>query len=126
MINVTFSNPRTYAEFNDWPWGRDLKARCVFKVESRKLQQRVTRTIVDPKNGRTCAPKKTTLGARALIADGSDGRTYAMIEMGTAYSIMQSNLKYGDYAHLGSPEFQAINLLFNEMAGNARRAAEVE
>ena len=76
---MNYSNPRTEATFNDWPFGRTLKCQCTFKVELvPKKGERVYRTTVDPRNGRVSAPKRTTYGRKMKIVDGDDGRTYIL------------------------------------------------
>ncbi len=93
---MTYSNPRTEAIFTDWPFGRSLRCQCTFKVESTPRGERVSRTTIDPRNGRVSAPKRTTYGRRMRIVDGDDGRTYILeaVHIYDWLQLWQSNLQY--------------------------------
>ena len=114
---LTYSNPRTVAEFSDWPFGRDLKTPCAFTVETVAGKgQRVSRVTIDPKTGRACAPKRTTFARRAVIVDGDDGKTYVLaLTMYGLVSVMQSNLQFSQES-LGpeDPRFNSIRAFFGE------------
>jgi hypothetical protein len=73
---TTFSNPRTVAEFDDWPSGH-ARVKCVFKVHHDKRGYRVERSTQN-KHGEWCKPKFTTYSGQAAIVDGSDGKTYIL------------------------------------------------
>jgi len=73
--DLKFSNPRSVAEFDDWPSGKD-RVKCKFWVEHTKRGYRVARQT--QKNGEWCKPKTTTFSGIAAIVDGSDGRTYIL------------------------------------------------
>jgi len=74
---LTFSNPRSTAEFNDWPSGRD-RVQCKFYVEhDAKRGYRVCRQTTD-RDGKWCKPKTMTYSGLCAIVDGSDGKTYIL------------------------------------------------
>jgi hypothetical protein len=78
---LTFSNPRLSAKFDDWPSGSH-RVKCTFEIVcDAKRGWRVIRTTTD-KNGKWCKPKATTFGGRAVLVDGSDGRTYILQHAG--------------------------------------------
>lgn len=84
---LTYTNPRTGAEFNDWPLGGSRRGYCKFHVEKHnKRGWRVGRTTT----GKT---KYHTYGGPACIVDGSDGRTYVLQHSGVydAISIARSD-----------------------------------
>lgn len=96
---MTFSNPRTVAEFNDWPIGSNHRGYCRFEVETKKGKQRVSRVTAD-KNGRLCKPKCTTYYEKTIIVDGSDGRTYVLgLTFYGFISVEESNLRYTTPLH---------------------------
>ena len=74
---LTFTNPRSMAEFDDWPSGRE-KVKCKFYVEhDAKRGWRICRQTQD-KRGQWCKPKTRTFGGLCAIVDGSDGKTYIL------------------------------------------------
>lgn len=79
MKNI-YSNPRTFAEFPDWPYGRRFKTLCTFEVEALEIagdhKERVIKTTINPQTGKANKPKKTTFAVQARIVDGNDGKTY--------------------------------------------------
>jgi hypothetical protein len=80
MRNI-YSNPRTFAGFNDWPYGRKLRCRCEFTVEALDAgthKERISKVTINPKTGRPNKPKKTTFAPQVRIVDGSDGKTYIL------------------------------------------------
>jgi hypothetical protein len=92
---MNYSNPRTFAEFADWPTGKH-RTTCTFRVEGKPGHgERVARVTLHPITGRPSKPKTTTYGVRAAIVDGDDGRTYVatVTQYGSIY-VMQSNLDY--------------------------------
>lgn len=104
---MTFSNPRLYAEFSDWPLGGNKRGVCVFSVEYRKGKGwRVLRTT-------TGKPKVHTYGGKLAIVDGSDGRTYVLQEAGSfdAVAIIQSDLKYSKYVYATDPSLAELKEL---------------
>jgi len=94
---ITYSNPRTYARFDDWPFGR-LHTTCVFKIDGDNPSkgERVKRITQNPKTGRWCKPKLSTYSTRCRIVDGDDGQTYILHYSGNygMITVQQSNLKY--------------------------------
>jgi hypothetical protein len=74
---LTFGNPRTQAEFDDWPSGK-FRVKCKFYVEHDvKRGFRVCRQTQD-KAGKWCEPKTLAFSGHCAIADGSDGKTYVL------------------------------------------------
>lgn len=75
--DLTFSNARSTAEFDDWPSGRD-RVKCRFYTEhDQNRGYRVCRQTTD-KKGAWCKPKTTTFSGLCTIVDGSDGKTYVL------------------------------------------------
>ena len=113
MPNLEYANPRKFAQFDNWPYGRDKKVVCVFQVESGRKGERVTRTTESP-NGRINTPKKRTYAKQVRIVDGSDGRTYiAEFSNWGHITIVESNLKYGEETiHPQDDRFQKLLKLF--------------
>jgi hypothetical protein len=114
-MNTTYTNPRSHADFNDWPSGR-LKTRCTFEVEPGKKGERVIRTTVNPKTGRICAPKKTVYYKRILIVDGDDDRTYliGMTDFGNYIKVIESNLKYEhECLYAEDPRYKDLLAMFD-------------
>lgn len=69
---ITLSNPRIKAEFTDWPLGGGKRGNCVFEVEHNpKKGYRVSRQTFGK-------PKCNTYGGKAVIVDGSNGKTYIL------------------------------------------------
>lgn len=87
---LTFSNPRSTAEFDDWPIGGSNRGKCRFTVEAKVKNRmnvfRFTRTTTN-KAGAWCKPKVKTYGGPAAIVDGSDGRTY-LIQLAGIYDFI--------------------------------------
>lgn len=84
---LTYSNPRQFAEFSDWPFGRQ-RVRCAFNVETdRQGRERVARVTENKTRTGWNKPKKTTYANRARIVDGSDGKTYLLLE--TKYGFIE-------------------------------------
>ena len=80
-MDITFTNPRTEAEFDDWPFGRH-RCKCRFTVETGKRGQRVARVTENKTRTGWNKPKRTTYAPRFVIVDGSDGKTY-LLSLGT-------------------------------------------
>lgn len=79
---ITFSNPRTVAEFPDWPMGGNKRGPCKFWVEwHAKRGWRVGRQT-------TGKPKFHTYSGQAAIVDGSDGRTY-ILQVAAGYGFIK-------------------------------------
>jgi len=75
---ATYTNLRTEATFLDWPSGR-YRTACRFQVErSATRGERVACTTQHSVTKQWNAPKKTTYGLLARIADGEDGGTYIL------------------------------------------------
>lgn len=113
---TTFSNPRTIAEFNDWPSGRN-RVKCKFEVEhNEKKGYRVIRTTTD-KNGVWCKPKADTYNGKAVIVDGEDGKTYILQHV-PLYGFVMVNrsdfMSEGTVHHRDQPEaYAALLALIN-------------
>lgn len=72
-----FTNPRTAAEFDDWPNGRH-RVKCKFFTEHNpKHGYRVGRQTQD-KFGQWCKAKYTTYSGPCVIATGEDKKTYIL------------------------------------------------
>ncbi len=84
--DLVFINPRTVAEFDDWPSGAH-RVKCKFYMESNKRGLRILRQTQD-KHGRWCKPKTTSYSGPAAIVDGSDGRTY-ILQFAAAYGFIK-------------------------------------
>ena len=92
---MKFSNPRTTAVFENWPFGGSQRCRMEFKVESHSTRgERCIRTSTTA-NNRVGKPKKSTYSTMCRIVDGDDGKTY-ILEYNQIYNMIQvreSNLK---------------------------------
>lgn len=98
MAQHNYSNPRTVAVFEDWPYGQ-LRTRCTFQIEHVPGKgDRAVRTTVNPKNGRINKPKLTTFASVARIVDGDDGRTYVLeLVRGCSHlHVWQSDLQHDE------------------------------
>ena len=93
----TYSNPRTEAEFDDWPFGRQ-RCRCRFVVETDKRgRQRVARTTENKTRTGWNKPKRTTYAERFVIVDGDDGKTYLLsyhTDYGEAVGVCMSDVQH--------------------------------
>lgn len=99
---MTFSNPRLYDKFDDWPIGGNRRGMCVFKVEDGgKRGWRVLRQTTN-KDGRWNKPKYNVFGDRAAIVDGDDGKTYILQFAGGGY----------DFIRVRSSDFMAAGAFF--------------
>ena len=113
----TYSNPRMSAVIEDWPYG-SLRTTATFKIETVPGRgQRGVRTTIDPKTGRTSAPKMLTYTRQARIVDGSDGRTYiAEYSIYEFVTIMRSNMKLQEETiHKADPRYSETMNLFAEI-----------
>jgi len=116
---MEYSNPRMKAEIENWPWGSH-RTKAIFSIETHPLRgQRATRITINPKNGKLCAPKKTTYSKRARIVDGSDGRTYILEDWGWRIQLRKSDILH-DHEGISSSDtnsndqerFKKLALLF--------------
>ena len=109
---MNYTNPRLEAVIPDWPSGK-FRTTATFRVETSPRGYRVTRTTVDPKTGKTCAPKATTYARAAQIVDGDDGRTYVfLLTMYDFISVMQGNLQFQQEAIFDTdPRYTALRSL---------------
>lgn len=93
---MNYTNPRKFAQFNDWPSG-NKRVRCTFQVEQGSKGQRVRRVTDKPGcPGVECSPKLTTFADKVLLVDGDDGRIYIM-QLSNQYgmiSVTCSDMKY--------------------------------
>lgn len=111
---ITYSNPRTFARFIDWPYG-SARTACTFTVETHPARgQRAVRVTLHPVTGRPSAPKALTYAPQVRIVDGDDGRTY-IVER-TAYgfiTVMRSDMKIQEESvHPGDARLPALLALF--------------
>lgn len=93
-----------------------MRTTATFTVEETKRGQRAVRITVNPKNGRTNAPKKTTYAKQVRIVDGPDNRTYIaeLTEFGFI-SIMQSDMQHQAATfHPGDEGFPQALALFKD------------
>jgi hypothetical protein len=96
-VKITLSNPRTRAEFTNWPMGGGKRGPCVFEVHfDAKKGYRVSRTT----NGK---PKFTTFAGPAVIVDGSNGKTYVLrhVPQYGMIDIVRSDFKNASGEELG-------------------------
>lgn len=93
---LEYTNPRTSAVIEGWPWGQKLRTTARFFIEANKYGERAGRILVDPRSGRDCAPKFTTYAKAARIVDGSDGRTYiaTLGQFNFSLQIVCGDMKY--------------------------------
>lgn len=113
---TTYSNPRTYAEFDDWPCGSGrMRCRCVFVVRSSARGNRIERTTFRT-DGTPNSPKRGTYCTTARVVDGSDGRIYVLERTARAESICvrESDIAHAHYVRAGDAEFAALAALLSE------------
>ena len=108
---MKFSNPRTTAVFEDWPFGGSQRCRMEFKIESHPTRgERCIRTSTTA-NNRVGKPKKSTYSTMCRIVDGDDGKTY-ILEYNQVYRMIhvrESNLKYSfKTAYPGDPDYDEL------------------
>jgi len=109
---LQYSNPRKKVVIKDWPYGRGLRVKCTFTVETAKGKERAVRVTQKPTGGDN-APKRLTYARKVLFVDGDDGKTYIMNQTGNAISIMQSNMKYSqEYISSDDSRFDDLNKMF--------------
>lgn len=93
---VEYSNPRTEALIEDWPFGKKTcKAR--FEVQKHpRFGQRVARYTENKTRTGWNSPKCSTYTSKVAILDGSDGRTYIGMyhDMYDHITIMQGTMKF--------------------------------
>ena len=113
---MNYTNPRTQAVFEDWPWGARERTTATFEIEKGSRGERCVRTVVDPYSGRTAEPKKLTFSTKQRIVDGDDGKTYiACLTMYDHITIMQSNMKFQHASVPGSDAcYGELRQLFSE------------
>jgi len=113
---ITYSNPRMEAFFEDWPWGSKLKTKARFIVEANKRGERVARELIDPRNGRRCKAHYTTYARRCRIVDGSDGHTYIVQALDPyGFHVFQWNLQFTqEYIRENDSRYGALVALFSE------------
>lgn len=92
--DMTFSNPRTEAMIEDWPFG-SLRCRAKFWVERHPRRgMRVCRQTENKDRGWN-KPKATSYAPSSVIVDGSDGRTYILSRSGYRWlHLMNGDMKY--------------------------------
>lgn len=111
---MRYSNPRKYAEFNDWP-SANYRVRCTFAVERGSKGERVRR-VTDKPNcpGVECAPKLTTFAYKVILVDGEDERIYIMNYSHCGMiSVISSDMKHSvETFHCGNEQFNECLKLF--------------
>jgi len=106
------SNPRTEAIIEDWPIGRQ-RCRAWFAVESGPRGERASRRTENRDRTGWNAPKLTTYALRTRIADGDDGRTYVVRDVGSHINVMQGDMQHdAGNAFPGDPSHAALLSLF--------------
>ena len=94
---VRLSNPRHRVEVEDWPFG-STTCKAVFTVEAGKSGERVARVTENKARTGWNKPKRTTYAPRMVLADGDDGRTYAVAwRLGAAVEVWQGTLLTTEY-----------------------------
>ena len=113
---MNYTNPRTQAVFEDWPWGARERTTATFEIEKGSRGERCVRTVVDPYSGRTAEPKKLTFSTKQRIVDGDDGKTYiACLTMYNHITVMQSNMQYSaESVFERDPRYVELRQLFSE------------
>lgn len=107
MTIPVLTNPRTYAEFEDWPSGRK-RVKCVFQHEANRKGERISRTT-------TGKPKFTVYYQKIRIVDGDDNRTHllALTEYGSIY-VLSSDMKHSEYTvYPTDAEYQTLLEMFS-------------
>lgn len=124
-----YRNPRTFAGFDDWPYGRRFKTRCEFTVETLDIngshKERVSKMTINPKTGRPNKPKKTTFAPACRIVDSSDGKTYIIYKSGYGPSIYVKKWDFYDHESIqeGDERYYRVLALFDEV--EREREAEI-
>jgi len=107
MVYTDFSKEK---HFDDWPYG-SKRVKCSFMVEQNKGKERAVRLTENPKGGMN-KPKKMTYSSKVLFATGDDGKIYIIQDVGWAFCIIQSNMKYQhEYVNTDDPRYE---ILFKE------------
>ena len=111
---ITFTNPRMFAEIEDWPIGRQ-RCRARFTVETHpKRGQRVSRVTENKTRTGWNKPKTVTYAARFIIVDGSDGRLYLLSSSrygSDSVIIWPGTLKTNEYVYRDSSPERYAELL---------------
>jgi len=118
---IEYSNPRTEASFEDWPWGSKLRTWARFQVESkRNYGERVSRVLKDPRTDRYCKPKYSTYSRACRIVDGSDGHTYILQALEPyGFHVYQWNLQFTkEYIRENDSRYGSLIALFSEGGTN--------
>ena len=87
------SNPRMEAIIENWPIGRQ-RCKAWFAVESGPRGERASRRTENKSRTGWNAPKYTTYAARVRIADGDDGRTYIVRDVGSHVNVMRGDMEH--------------------------------
>ena len=113
-MSLTYSNPRKSFTTDSWPYG-SKRTTATFTIETGKKGERASRVTVNPKTGRINKPKTTTYSDKAMIVDGSDGRTYiAELSLWGSVTIRKSDLHMQhEYISDTSENYAEVLALFN-------------
>jgi hypothetical protein len=112
-------NPRTEAIIEGWPIGRQ-RCRAWFAVETGPRGERASRRTENRDRTGWNAPKLTTYALRTRIADGDDGRTYIVRDVGSHINVLQGDMQHdAGNAFPGDPQHAALLSLFGPPASAA-------
>ena len=116
----TFSNARTEALIEDWPFGRQ-RCKARFQVEAKPRKgERVVRWTENKDRTGWNKPKATTFCMRCAIVDGNDGRTYILRQTCGHVNVMQGDMKYTAGSMFpGDEGYDAAMQLLKERNGGA-------
>lgn len=113
---MSYSNPRTHAEVENWPMGGSRRGVAVFSVESDPKRGERGVRVTTTEDGRTNNPKKLTYTRKVRIVDDDDGKTY-FAEL-TSYgfvTIMQGNAQFAaETIHKDDPRYVDVLALFGD------------
>ncbi len=121
MKNI-YTNPRTYAAFPDWPYGRKTRTLCTFTVEIvgafAGRRERISKVTVNPRTGRENKAKKTTFAPQVRIVDGSDGKTYILQKSNYSMVLYIKKSDFFDFEsiHPEDERYDSVRKLFTEGA----------
>jgi len=121
MEQLSYTNPRLKATFENWPTGK-FRTTAIFEIETHpKRGQRATRVTLDPFSHNPRKPKADTYAFKVRIVDGSNGRTYIVKDVGYAFDIMRSDLKFQqEYISrdVDPQRYAEVRRLFEEEGGD--------
>jgi hypothetical protein len=115
-----YSNPRTEAIIEDWPYGQH-RTMARFFVETHPTRgQRVGRITINPKTGRPTAPKFLAYAEKVVIVDGDDSKIYIVMDRGHHFFVSHGNMQYQhEVVFANNPKFEALRALCDSV-GNTK------